>query len=271
MGTDLSDEASLEIERSRVLRHIYNSIGNIILGMFSVLKDLGNGLFNVSNHHIIKEFFKNTIPIMCVVIVIGMVIGIIFGTSKKKKNKSSPQMPTIFNPLSYIGNMLPMPTYKMKLFSYNFAPYGNTVDTSISERPIIKRGRCDNLKNYELTSKNICLNTSNPEPIVWTLDIEKMPELTEISVATKNIVDGGADAQKYTVTIPWAKYKNDGVYYYPDCKKATFGNGDSAAYLFTDNGTRSCEKKTVNRTNHTVKQRPVYLSSNFVSIADFSS
>jgi hypothetical protein len=99
------------------------------------------------------------------------------------------------------------------------------------------------LRNFQ--KNDVCLNTTIPEPIVWTLDVEKMPELNELSYDTKNLV---ADAGKYTVTIPWAVYKDNGLDYYPDCRKATFGNGESASYLFTDNGRKSCEKKIVQRT-----------------------
>jgi hypothetical protein len=156
----------------------------------------------------------------------------------------------------------------MKLFSYNFAPYGNTPPSTISDRPTIK-GRCDNLRNYQITSKGVCVNTTTPEPIVWTLDVEKMPELNELSIATKKIVD--EDTGRYTVTIPWATYKSDGLHYYPDCKKATFGNGKSASYLFTDNGTRSCERKTVIRTINNAEIRPKYMSDKYISVDSYLS
>ena len=251
-----------------LVRELQNAITfkEYIHGLFAVLISLIKGAYTALGHAfvgVLKVFdtigFKDNVmpPVIFLLCVFGILMAIFHpGLSSQKnssKNVTAPKKKNFFNPLSFI----PIPTYKMKLFSYNFAPYGNTPNTTISDRPTIK-GRCDNLRNYELSSKGVCLNTTTPEPIVWTLDVDKMPELNELSQFTKDTLYLG----KYTVTIPWAAYKSDGLHYYPDCRSATFGNGESASHLFTDNGTRSCEKKSVERTVSDARTRLKFTISN---------
>ena len=179
---------------------------------------------------------------------------------EQSENVTKPKPMNYLNPLSY------MPSYKTNLLfkKYNFSLYSTTVDTSMSDRPKMEIGRCDNLNNYEITSKKVCVATSIPDPIVWTMDVENIPELSEVSLATKEKITN--ESKKYIVTIPWATYKQEGMHYYPDCSKAKFADGTSAAKLFTENGTRSCEKKVIPRTINGSKIRAKYMSDKYVSL-----
>lgn len=242
-------------------------------GILEIFVKIGTPVIPIFNT-IIKALADNVLPFVVFVIGVALLLSFFLPNKKNKNKKNVPAPPSVnffnplsvigsFNPLSAIGDLIPIPTYKMKLLSYNFAPYSSTVtDRSISDRPKIIGGRCDNLKKHERSGA--CFNTTTPDPIIWTLDIESMPELNEVSANIKSKLDSGAE--KYIVTIPWAIYKKDGVHYYPDCKKATFGNGDSAAYLFTDKGTKSCEKVSVARQIHGEKARQKYMSDKYTGL-----
>lgn len=208
---------------------------------------------------------RNFMPFIAFVICIGIVIAVFFGlmNSKKKKKSRSVTAPStsIFN----MGTFDMSDLYRTLTPRINMATvFGgqtaarSTVDRTLTDRKKIN-GRCDNLHNYTISNTGLCNHTSTPEPIVWTLDIEKMPELNELSERVKtDFVDGAA--QKYIVTIPWGTYENDGLHYYPDCRRATFESGESASYLFTDNGKNSCEKRIVRRTINGERQRPTLMN-----------
>lgn len=218
---------------------------------------------------------QNFMPFIAFIIIVGVIItiGVSALSSKPKRgsvgsnNFTAPPSMNFFNPLSFVEKIIP--SYKIRSLTSVFMPYSTVPPSSITDRPKIK-GRCDNLQNYTAPGETACSHTSTPEPITWIIDINSMPEMNEISAMTKDHVDGGADAQKYIVRIPWVTYPGDGVYYYPDCSKATYGNGDRAD-LFIDNGHRSCEKKVVPRTRYGTRQRQEYTSSSTVAPDSFVS
>ena len=236
---------------------IYNAkhLGDIVSGVAQggkwVVEIIGKTLGGTLKAADLLKIGDNVTPVVVFALSVFLFIMWIFNSDalfpeKKSKNVKKPKK----GPFSSFR----LPSYKIKLFSFNFGVNGGAAKNSIISRPTIK-GRCDNFRNYEITSKGICLNTSAPAPILWTLDVKKMPELEELSEATKRKVDGGEEAGKYTVTIPWAEYKSDGLHYYPDCRKAVFVNGSSAAYHFTDKDTRTCVRKSVPRAKHTGRVR----------------
>ena len=242
------------------LKWIFEKMGPTLQSVFRGIGSIING-----------EIGKNIIPpIVCIIVIICVWIAIFYGINSSSKNSSlnvkKPKLKNLFNPLSYI----PMPTYKMKLFSYNFAPYSN-VDTSTVDRPKIK-GRCDNLKNYQSKGGNICMTTNMPEPIKWTLDIENMPELDKLLPSIKSIVDD--DAKKYTVVIPWGTYDSHGMDYYPKYSEAFFENvtditaSKKAALLFEDKA-QYCTKKSVPIISYSSAKRPTFLNEAYTGLDNF--
>lgn len=217
---------------------------------------LGEALKGTNEAFKTIEFGKTVVPPLVAILLLGIIIAVIFGNINLSKSDKSGNVnkPTRFNYLNPFSLLSPfMPTYKMKIFGDNFDLYGKKADTSISDRPIMTIGRCDNLKNYQITSKKSCMATSTPEPIIWTLDVNKMPELEELELSIDD--KDRLFTNKSIVSIPWEIYNNDGMNYYPNCSKAMFIKtdgtiGDSAAHLFKDNGIRSCEKKTIARTTY---------------------
>lgn len=215
----------------------------IKIGITSAIELLKAGfqfLGSVGQNEVLMHFI-----IMAFIISI-IVIGVFSYGNVKQPSNNYVKLPELsaYNPLGFINKYIP--SHKMKLFSYDFTPYSAKIDTSITDRPITT-GRCDNLNYLDAGDSGVCLNTLEPVPIEWTLDVNKMPELQQISSKTKDLFNGN-EALKYIVTIPWKSYARDGLYFYPDCSAATFGNGESAGYLFIDNDTHSCERIMVPRT-----------------------
>lgn len=263
------------------ITNLFGILGGQIIPAFSTIA----ASFLQALASVFGTLAKDFMPIIAFVVVVGIIIGIIFASKKKNEKKKKKKKVVTPPPSGILGLFPSFATFDIGSFFGSFTPRINTttlpsffggetatpiIDRSLTDRSKIT-GRCDNLHNYTTPKSNICSHTSTPEPIVWTLDIEKMPELSELSERTKHLVDGGADAQKYMVTIPWGTYESDGFHYYPDCRKATFGNGESAAYLFTDNGKNSCEKKLVQRTINEARRRPTYMNPSRTSLDGYLS
>lgn len=247
--------------------HWSGIFGALARGVAWLVEILGKAMGGTLEGVKLLQLGENVTPVVVFALAVFLLLMLIFNSDalfpeKKSKNVKKPK--------KGLFSFIRLPKYKIKLFSCNFGGNGGTPKNSIIARPKIK-GRCDNFRNYEITSKGVCFNTSVPAPILWTLDVEKMPELGQLSEATKRKVDGGEEAGKYTVTIPWAEYKSDGLHYYPDCRKAVFGNGSSASYLFTDNDKRSCNKKSVRRAINTSRIRPKYMSSKYNALDSYMS
>jgi hypothetical protein len=195
----------------------------------------------------------NTNPLMHYIafaIAILVVIAVVFGVAFNKNNSKSNyvQAPTFLSKYNLMNYVNFTPSYKMKLFTYDVSPYGKTTDISETDRPLITGGRCDNLNTVVLGDTNVCLKTTIPEPIIWTIDVDKMPDFRDnLSTETKRLLDGGG--KHYTIVIPWKIYEDDGVHYYPSCTDAYFQEDStvSAAYLFTRDVFNSCERATVTR------------------------
>jgi hypothetical protein len=207
----------------------------------------------------------NTNPLMhyiafaiALIVVIAVVFGVAFNKNNSKSNYvQAPTFLSKYNLMNYV-NFAP-PSYKLKLFTYDVSPYGKKTDISETDRPLITGGRCDNLNTVDLGDKNVCLKTKIPEPIIWTIDVDKMPDFRDnLSTETKRLLDGGG--KHYTIVIPWKIYEDDGVHYYPSCTDAYFQEDStvSAAYLFTKDVFNSCERATVKRKmDYTEKKRLV--------------
>jgi hypothetical protein len=218
-----------------ILKYIFEKLGIFI----SKLADSSIPLLNIINQNPLMHYIAFAIALV-------VALAIIFGSVKKGKNKKEQKNPTLdmINPFNYIKIPNIIPRYRMNLFSYSVSPYGKKEHVSETDRPRLNGGRCDNLKNLDI-GKDLCLKTTMPEPIVWTIDIDKMPDFRDnLSTQTKTTIDG--NGQFYRVTIPWKIYNEDGIHYYPSCADAVFEDGTSASYLFTDRF-NSCERKTVNR------------------------
>jgi hypothetical protein len=152
------------------------------------------------------------------------------------------------------------PSYKLSMFAQNITPYSGAKQTT--NRPTVA-GRCDNLTKREVASAKggMCIKTMQPKSIQWVIAPEEMPELDSLPPSLRTRIEGN-QKEKYVVNIPWRVYNEDGFNYYPDCAQAVFSDGTSAAYLFNDNGTGSCDKKILNRLVHTSKSR--YLKTGLV-------
>lgn len=119
-------------------------------------------------------------------------------------------------------------------------------------------GRCNNLTIIE--SGPICVSTTVPKPIEWIIDPDKLSDYNNISQEIKNkLIDNGG---KYKITIPWKLYESDKTQYYPNCSEAKFCNGESAAYLFTNETPTKCSKKRVKREEYSEQKRPTVTSWN---------
>jgi hypothetical protein len=244
---------------------LFDRFLEILKPAIKILSDIitqGANLIGATLNSQFGEFLAIIMFVLFIILVIfyGLSVRSIKGQQSNNYSKQPDQ--SLYNPMGYFKNLIP--SYKLN----NILQYNKDPHYSASSRPIIS-GRCDNLN--KLSDSAMCLTTSNLEPIQWILDVEKMPELNQVSVATKRLIDGGAEAGKYIVTIPWKTYENQGMYYYPDCKGATFGNGESAAYLFTDNGTRTCEKRSVNRKINGARLREKYGSTKYISLDSYVS
>ena len=136
------------------------------------------------------------------------------------------------------------------------------------DRPTVT-GRCDQLKMNQLEANTgLCMKTIQPEPIKWIIDPESLPEIKDLSPELRSKIIG-ANGEKYIVTIPWDTYKQDGMNYYPNCSKAVFSDGSSAAGLFEDNGTNTCNKKKINRTEYKPKYRPYSVAPNYSGLTGY--
>lgn len=125
-----------------------------------------------------------------------------------------------------------------------------------TKREVFTQGRCNNVSMIERGI--ICVSTSVPKPIEWIIDPDKMSDYNNISQETKqNLIGNGS---KYKITIPWKIYTSDGTHYYPNCSEAKFCNGESAAYLFTNETATQCSKKKIPRDTYTSKERPTFTS-----------
>lgn len=132
-----------------------------------------------------------------------------------------------------------------------FEPEKNEpTSTNITNREPIE-GRCNNLTMKQ--SGSLCVSTVEPEPIRWVIDSDSMPDYDKMNSATKKLLVG--DGGKYIVHIPWGKYKNDGMHYYPNCSKATFADGSPADYLFSEDNKDYCTKKRIVRDKATQRTR----------------
>lgn len=167
-----------------------------------------------------------------------------------------------------------LPSYNTKVMFKSLTRFGRQfgVDTSTEEeeesvmkdinglgetkREIFTIGRCDNLTMKE--KGPFCVSTSVPKPIEWIIDSDNMTDYNNISEETKRKLINNGD--KYKITIPWDINTTDGTHYYPNCSKATFTNGDSAAYLFTDEKITECSKRKVQRDTYSEKKRPTLTS-----------
>lgn len=166
-----------------------------------------------------------------------------------------------------------MPSYNTKVMFKSLSRFGRQFGVNISEeggesvmkdingvgeskREIFTTGRCDNLTMKE--KGPFCVSTSVPKPIEWIIDSDNMADYNNLSQETKNKLINNGD--KYKITIPWDINTTDGTHYYPNCSKATFSNGDSAAYLFTDEKITECSKRKVQRDTYTAKKRPTLTS-----------
>jgi hypothetical protein len=151
-----------------------------------------------------------------------------------------------------------MPGYKLRALSRILNPFA--ADVPSNPRPIETYGRCDNTE-WRQTGGNkagLCVRTYKPDKVTWTLDVDKMPELSKLPTPmTKELQKNGERLQIY---IPWAL---QGTFYVPQCSKAYFVETDKdgkqvqtpAAHLLKDKGL-SCERLEKASTQYGVTYRP---------------
>ena len=124
----------------------------------------------------------------------------------------------------YFGWLMPS-SYRLNLMSNLLTPFGSTKLEGIP-RTKVSGGRCDHLLWKEESTQ--CRSTSDPSPIQWILDTDKMPEVSELpSAITQKVTNNGA---QMIVTIP---YGSTGLNYMPDCSKMTFLDGKPAALFLS--------------------------------------
>ena len=120
----------------------------------------------------------------------------------------------------YFGWLLPS-SYRLNLMSNLFTPFGSTKLSGIP-RTVVSGGRCNHSTWKEESAQ--CRNVSEPKPIQWIMDVDKMPEFNEMpSEITKKL---SKDGKQLIVNIP---YGRTGIQYMPDCSKMTFADGTKAS------------------------------------------
>lgn len=148
------------------------------------------------------------------------------------------------------------PGYRYRQFMRMFSFLGGSIKTV--PRPRMVNGRCDNEEWKELGGDGrpgLCARTFSPKEIQWTFDSDKMPELNKMPEVLYN--EKTNQGRRLQVTIPWAL---QGTFYVPQCSRAKFSDGTSAAHLFTDEG-MTCRKKEIAAPRFTAKYRPKNASS----------
>lgn len=225
------------------------------------IKTVGNIISKISlEQHPAGEWL---FTILAILILVGIITGVFFG-SRYVGIRYNRSKFNIFK--TNFGKIFQM-DYRSKLFFKRFNTMFQGINEKpssfdITDRPVIT-GRCDNLTMRERSG--MCINTIEPKPIIWILDSDSMPDYDKMNKATKKLVVG----EKYIVKIPWTKYENDGMHYYPNCSKATFADGSSAEYLFEKDDTSYCTRKKVERTKSTKKKRNIL--DNWTSLTDYVS
>lgn len=148
--------------------------------------------------------------------------------------------------------------YRWRLFAASVSPYPTKLNTI--PRQNMMSGRCDNLRWLQDApdgAKGFCWSAIRPKPIIWELDLSKMPEYFELPTPRKQDID-----TKLKVKIPYSSNPEDS-FYVPRCDLATFeGVPDendptkemSAAHLLEDTGT-TCRLRELPSNGYTAMQR----------------
>lgn len=143
------------------------------------------------------------------------------------------------------------PGYRIRRFFALFSFLGGK--PKALPRPKMVNGRCDNASWRELGgdgAPGLCGRTTKPKDITWNFDTEKMPDMAKLPEAVYQKYAAGG--KKMQVSIPWAV---QATFYVPQCSKATFADGSSAAGLFVDDG-MACRKREVAAPVYRPKDRP---------------
>lgn len=211
-------------------------------------------------------FFNKKYPIahyITLIIVILILIGgfsVWFAKGSTTSNKRMWTQPSTFR--TFLQKFLP--GYKMNLIARNLSPYSGNPPTT--DRPIIQ-GRCDeiNWKESKGVGGGLCTRTTVPQKTIWTMNVDKQPELSQLPQSVKDIITN--KGAKYIVYIPW---KNTGMSYVPDIDNATFSDGSPAKNLFIDNGL-TIKKKEGTRNVYYAQYRPYTDTLKFKDLATFAS
>jgi hypothetical protein len=228
----------------------FKTVADIITKPF---RKIGSVLFNGNNP------IAHYVALLIVILFIAGGISF-FILSPKKPNLSA----LLSNPFNIITRTFSkiLPGYRSRLMAKSMTPYSGVIPSTPREKIL---GRCDNITMREVSGGKgggLCERTVVPNDIRWIINPETIPELEEIPSLIKSKI-AGENGEKYTVSIPWKIYPGgDGMNYYPDCSQAKFSDGTDASKLFIDNGTTSCTKRVVSRTQHSEAYRPISLEGN---------
>lgn len=224
--------------RSTRLRMIGQIIKNIGLLIKNMLRPIG-------------IIMKDLSPYLALALVIMVVfMGWKFGPPKIRRGTTNNKSNNLYNAAktrwqrfkSWIGGLFAMitPGHQWKTFLRMLNPLAGSF-TKLP-RPRMIYGRCDQVTWRELGGDGragLCARTYAPKDINWVMDTEKMPDMNRMPEEMYQKVT--KDGRRLQVTIPWAL---QGTFYVPQCSKAVFGDGASAAGLFKDEG-MTCRKKEV--------------------------
>jgi len=165
----------------------------------------------------IAPVYKDMAPYIALFIVIALLILVALSAANKKKKKANKKGKKKGKKDKSFWDSL-------KNFSRRLSPFSG-VEASTIPRSVMKGGRCDNVQWLETGEK--CVRTTNPEPIKWQMQPEKIAELSKLhpdmimyylkmkGLELKNIQDA------MNVLIPWELDEKDESFK-PKCTSATY-------------------------------------------------
>lgn len=220
--------------------------------IWTILSTIGN---------VFKLVLRDLTPYIALIIVILLLIWI----SRRKSAPSMGRGGQMSAPeLNWFDKYF-LPSYQIRSLTNFFSGDPPGID-----RPKEPNGRCDNIEWQHTggSGTGLCVKTYKPDTITWTLDMDKMPELSKLPT---KITDMMKVTDRMQVYIPW---ESQGTFYVPQCSKAYFKEMDSngkevttsASYLFKDKGL-TCERVEKDSWSYGTQYRP----KDSVDLYDFAT
>lgn len=245
-SVDVAESRVTSEIRARRLNMLGSLLKNIGILIKNLLKPIGIILRDLSPY------------IALAVVIIVLFFGWRIGRDKKKRSNLSKQRDKIFNSVKtrwqrfvdWFGGLFSfaIPGHYWRTIVRMMNPLAGSF-TKLP-RPRMIHGRCDQVLWRELGGDGqpgLCARTYAPKDMNWVMDTDKMPDMNRLPEKLYEKVTN--NGRKLQVTIPWAL---QGTFYVPQCSKAVFADGTSAAGVLKDEG-MACRKKEV--TVPTFKER----------------